>query len=93
MGEICTLLILGALIGAVARLIVPGYQPIGVLFTVLLGIVGAVGGNYLGQALDLHGLVRWALAIAISAVLVAIVATVIRTDTKRRQRQQPPPHA
>ncbi len=92
MGEICTLLIVGALIGALARLVVPGYQPIGVLFTVLLGIVGAVGGSYLGQLADLHDLVRWALAIAISAVLVTIVAAVMRADARRHQHryQQPP---
>lgn len=87
MGEICTLLFVGALIGAAARLVVPGYQPIGVLFTVLLGIVGAVGGSYLARALDLHGLVRWAIAIAISAILVAVVAAVMRGDARRRMNR------
>ncbi len=94
MGELCALLFVGALIGALARLVVPGYQPIGVLFTVLLGIVGAIGGNYLGQVLDLPQLARWALAIAISAVLVAIVAALTRSGARRRQTRymQPPPH-
>ncbi|MGH3546468.1 MAG: GlsB/YeaQ/YmgE family stress response membrane protein [Mycobacteriales bacterium] len=92
-GEICTLLFVGAAIGAVARLVVPGYQPIGVLFTVLLGIVGAVGGSYLARALDLHGLVRWAIAVAISAVLVAIVTAAMRGGAGRHQNRytkQPP---
>jgi uncharacterized membrane protein YeaQ/YmgE (transglycosylase-associated protein family) len=38
-------LIAGLIVGAVARLLIPGRQPIGLLGTMLLGIVGALAGG------------------------------------------------
>ncbi|MGI8647828.1 MAG: hypothetical protein DLM55_05450 [Acidimicrobiales bacterium] len=81
--DICSLLIVGAVIGALARLVVPGYQPVGLLFTVLLGILGTIGGNFIAQEAHLHSVGRWALAVGISAVLVAIVAAMMRRGSHR----------
>ena len=47
--EILWLVIVGAVIGVVARFLMPGRDPIGIIGTILLGIVGAVLG---GLALD-----------------------------------------
>ena len=88
MVDICTLLFVGAVIGALARLVVPGYQPIGFLFTVLIGIVGSVGGGYIAKAAHLGGLLHWALAVAISAILVAIVAGFSRRSSRQGQPPQ-----
>ena len=43
-------LIIGLVVGAVAKLLMPGRDPGGVIITTLLGIVGAVVATYLGQA-------------------------------------------
>jgi len=43
------MLILGLIVGLVARLIVPGRQPLGLIATALLGIVGAYVGGTLGS--------------------------------------------
>jgi uncharacterized membrane protein YeaQ/YmgE (transglycosylase-associated protein family) len=43
------MLILGLVVGLVARLIVPGSQPLGLIATSLLGIVGAYVGGTLGS--------------------------------------------
>jgi uncharacterized membrane protein YeaQ/YmgE (transglycosylase-associated protein family) len=43
------MLILGLIVGLVARLIVPGSQPLGLIATSLLGIVGAYVGGTLGS--------------------------------------------
>jgi uncharacterized membrane protein YeaQ/YmgE (transglycosylase-associated protein family) len=43
------MLILGLIVGLVARLIVPGSQPLGLSATSLLGIVGAYVGGTLGS--------------------------------------------
>ena len=40
-------IIVGAVIGALARLVMPGRQPVGVIVTILLGIVGAFLGSWL----------------------------------------------
>lgn len=42
-------IIVGLIVGALARLILPGRDPMGWLATILLGIAGAVVGGYVGR--------------------------------------------
>ncbi|SEE61785.1 GlsB/YeaQ/YmgE family stress response membrane protein [Ruania alba] len=44
MGEIIGLIVFGAIIGVLARLFKPGEQKIGVIWTILVGIAGALIG-------------------------------------------------
>ncbi|MEV4006500.1 hypothetical protein, partial [Actinomadura sp. NPDC049753] len=44
-------IVVGAVIGALARLVVPGRNPIGILLTVLVGIAGAILGGVVADAL------------------------------------------
>ncbi|MDV7213143.1 GlsB/YeaQ/YmgE family stress response membrane protein [Azotobacter beijerinckii] len=53
MGILGTLLI-GLLIGVVARFLKPGDQPMGWIMTLLLGIGGSVVATYGGQALGIY---------------------------------------
>jgi uncharacterized membrane protein YeaQ/YmgE (transglycosylase-associated protein family) len=48
-------LIIGLVIGVVAKLLMPGKDPGGVIVTILLGIAGSFVGTYLGRALGLYG--------------------------------------
>jgi len=48
-------IIFGLIVGALAKFIMPGKDPGGIIVTILLGIVGAVVGGFLGQALGLYG--------------------------------------
>lgn len=89
MFDLCSLLIAGLVIGALGRLVVPGYQPIGFLFTALLGVLGVMGGHALAKALDVGDIARWSMAIAIAAVLVAVVSGVGRWEKKRERRREP----
>ena len=41
----------GLIVGALAKLVMPGKDPGGILITMMLGIVGAVVAGYLGGAL------------------------------------------
>ncbi|MGV0836822.1 GlsB/YeaQ/YmgE family stress response membrane protein [Mycolicibacterium thermoresistibile] len=50
MWTIIVALIVGAILGALARLIMPGKQNIGVLVTILLGAVGALLGSWISSA-------------------------------------------
>ena len=43
------LIITGLIVGAVARLLVPGRQPIGIILTLLAGIVGSLLGWWAGN--------------------------------------------
>jgi len=54
LGLIITLLIVGLIAGALARLLVPGRDPMGIGGTILLGVVGSFIGGFLGYALFHH---------------------------------------
>ncbi len=47
-------LIIGLIIGAVAKLLMPGRDPGGFIITILLGIAGSFVATFLGQALGLY---------------------------------------
>ena len=51
MGALFVTLIIGLLVGAVAKLLTPGRDPGGCIVTILLGIAGAFVAGYLGQAI------------------------------------------
>jgi uncharacterized membrane protein YeaQ/YmgE (transglycosylase-associated protein family) len=44
-------IVIGLLAGLVARLLMPGRDPMGFIMTTVLGVVGALVATYLGQAL------------------------------------------
>ena len=48
-------IIFGLIVGAVAKLLMPGRDPGGIIVTMLLGIAGAVAGGYIGRALGWYG--------------------------------------
>jgi len=49
--SIIWVLVIGLVIGAIAKLLMPGKDPGGCIITILLGIAGAFVASYLGQAL------------------------------------------
>ena len=55
-GQIIGLLVVGLVIGALARLIKPGRQRMSIVATLLLGVVGAFIGGFLGGLLNETGL-------------------------------------
>ena len=47
MADLLILILVGLVVGALARLLMPGRDPIGILGTLVVGVVGAVVGGYL----------------------------------------------
>ena len=47
-------LLLGLVAGALARLLVPGRDPMGILGTILLGVVGSFIGGFLWYLIEFH---------------------------------------
>ena len=43
-------IIIGLLVGAIAKLLMPGKDPGGCIVTILLGLAGSFVGTYVGQA-------------------------------------------
>ena len=50
------LLIIGLIVGAIARLLLPGRDPIGIFGTIVLGIVGSFVGGFLENLIEHHTL-------------------------------------
>jgi uncharacterized membrane protein YeaQ/YmgE (transglycosylase-associated protein family) len=55
-GFIIILLIVGLIVGAIARLLMPGRDPIGCLGTIALGITGSFVGGFLQNLVEHHSL-------------------------------------
>jgi len=74
MGILVTLLI-GLIIGAVAKLLVPGRDPGGWIITILLGIAGSLVGTWLGRMLGIYAAGESAgwIASIIGAVLLLLL--------------------
>jgi uncharacterized membrane protein YeaQ/YmgE (transglycosylase-associated protein family) len=72
-------IILGLLAGMIARAIMPGHQSIGILRTLVLGVVGALIGGFVAELLGFEGLGSffelrtWIIAVAGAFVLLLIV--------------------
>lgn len=49
MGEIIGILLVGLIVGAIAKLLMPGNDPGGCIVTILLGIAGSFVGTWLGR--------------------------------------------
>lgn len=55
-------ILLGLLAGAIAKLLMPGDQRGGCLLTTILGVVGALVGGFIGQAMGYGGVEEFSLA-------------------------------
>ncbi len=82
--HIIAIIIIGFLVGLVAKVLMPGRDPRGFIITTLLGIVGALIATYLGRAMGLYG--PGESAGFIGAVIGAIILLAIYHLAVRRRR-------
>lgn len=81
--SIIAAIIIGLIVGAIAKLLMPGKDPGGWIVTILLGLVGSFIGTYAGQALGLYneGEPAGFIGSIIGAMLVLFI---YRLATRRR---------
>jgi uncharacterized membrane protein YeaQ/YmgE (transglycosylase-associated protein family) len=48
-------IVFGLIVGAIAKLLMPGRDPGGIIVTMVLGIIGALLGGFIGRALGMYG--------------------------------------
>ncbi|HYZ07838.1 MAG TPA: GlsB/YeaQ/YmgE family stress response membrane protein [Pseudonocardiaceae bacterium] len=83
-------IVLGLIAGAIAKAIMPGNDPGGFFITMLLGVVGALLGGFIGSRLFGVGLENfwsiqtWLLAIVGSLILLGIYRVVVGRRAVRR---------
>ena len=81
-GTIVSALFVGLIVGVLARLILPGKQSIGLLMTILLGVLGSVLGSWVtyqvGYANSNGGwaMIPFLVGVAVAVILVALYVAV-----------------
>jgi uncharacterized membrane protein YeaQ/YmgE (transglycosylase-associated protein family) len=88
---IIILILVGLVAGAVARLVVPGRDPMGILGTIVLGIVGSFVGGFIWNLVQYHKLAphKFHLVGIIGSILGAIVVLLVlrMTGLERGRRR------
>ena len=74
--QILGLIILGFVIGIVAKLLMPGKDPGGFIITILLGIAGSLVGGFLAEVLKISG--GWWTSFALGVVGAMLLLGVYR---------------
>jgi uncharacterized membrane protein YeaQ/YmgE (transglycosylase-associated protein family) len=67
---IISLIIIGLIVGALGRLVVPGRNPMSILATIAVGIVGALIGGLIAGLIGAGWLITIILEVALAALLV-----------------------
>ena len=82
-----TAIIIGLIIGALGRLVVPGKQDIPIWLTMLIGVVAAIIGTFIAAALGVANTrgVDW-IELIIQVALAAIGVAIIAGARGRRRR-------
>jgi uncharacterized membrane protein YeaQ/YmgE (transglycosylase-associated protein family) len=84
---VITAILIGIVVGVLGRLLVPGKQPIGMLATVLVGIVGAFLGTAIARALGIPTVtngIDW-LELLVQVIVAAIGVAIVSSMMGRRR--------
>ena len=77
-------LIIGLVVGAIAKLLMPGKDPGGFIITMLLGVAGALLAGFLGRALGWYNNPGEAPGLIVSVIGAMILLLLYRVFTGKR---------
>jgi uncharacterized membrane protein YeaQ/YmgE (transglycosylase-associated protein family) len=77
LGAIIFWIIVGGIAGALAKLIMPGDDPGGIIITILLGIAGAIVGGFLASLIGIGG-GGWIWSILIATIGAIVLLAIYR---------------
>lgn len=77
-------IVLGLVVGLLAKLIMPGKQGLGIIMTIILGIVGAVVGGFIGTLLGLGDITGFNLTSILLATGGAILVLILYGMLKKK---------
>jgi uncharacterized membrane protein YeaQ/YmgE (transglycosylase-associated protein family) len=86
-GEVVGLIVFGAIIGALARFFMKGNQNIGMLWTIILGALGALVGYWLSGLMGVANTsgidwIRWVISVISAMVFIGIYLGATRGGTR-----------
>ena len=79
MGTFLITIVVGLVVGAIARFVLPGEQKMGWILTCVLGVAGSVGAKVVGQALGWYQegqAAGWIASVVMAVVLLFVVSKV-----------------
>ena len=76
-------IILGLVVGVIAKFLMPGKDPGGIFITILLGVAGAIGGGYISSAIGFGQVTGFDLRSLIIAVCGSVVLLIIYRVLKK----------
>jgi uncharacterized membrane protein YeaQ/YmgE (transglycosylase-associated protein family) len=79
-------IVFGLIVGALAKLVMPGRDPGGIIVTMLLGIAGALLGGFIGRAMGLYGpgeAAGWLMSFLGAVILLMLYRMLIRRRALR----------
>lgn len=76
MGAILWYIIVGAIIGALARLFMKGEQPMGIVWTIILGALGAGIGGWIAGAIGVGSVLEWIISILVAMGLISLYLSI-----------------
>ncbi|AYD64261.1 GlsB/YeaQ/YmgE family stress response membrane protein [Achromobacter sp. LC458] len=82
--SIIIMIIVGFIVGLIARAIMPGDQNMGIIMTTILGIVGAVVAGFLGQTMGWYAEgepAGWIASVVGAIIVLFVVGLVARKRT------------
>jgi uncharacterized membrane protein YeaQ/YmgE (transglycosylase-associated protein family) len=77
-------IIIGLIVGALAKLVMPGDDPGGIIVTILLGVAGALLGGWLGSVFELGSVTGFNLVSILLAVGGALILLILYRLLVRR---------
>jgi uncharacterized membrane protein YeaQ/YmgE (transglycosylase-associated protein family) len=75
--DLIVTLIVGLIVGAIAKFLMPGNDPGGWIMTIVLGIAGAFVGTFIAGALGMAGPVGW-IGSVLGAMLLLFVYRLVK---------------
>ena len=81
---ILSTLLVGLIVGAIAKLLMPGKDPGGFIITILLGIAGAFIATYLGQAIGWYKVGQpagWIMSVIGAMILLLLYRLMFKPKT------------
>ena len=85
--HILALIIVGLIVGALAKLVMPGRDPGGMIVTIGLGIAGAIVGGVIGRSLGLYAPDQpagWIMSVVGAVILLALYRATLGGARERR---------
>lgn len=83
--EIITMLVIGLIVGIIAKFLMPGNDPGGIIITILLGIAGSFLAHYIGSSLGWYseGEAVGFIASVIGAIILLLIYRMLFRRSKK----------